>query len=293
MFVQYDHRYPSVDDLSVRAKRRIPKFAFDYLDSAIDGELCKKRNNQDLQKVNLIPRYFRSVEHTDLSVQLFGDTYQMGFGIPPVGLGNMLWPGAETALACAAQSARIPYILSTYSTTEMELIAELAPDVSWFQLYVPQDRSSMKDLIRRARDSGFKALVVTLDIPVGAKRNRELKNGLKLPFQFTPQMVWQIMSKPAWALETLIQGAPDFVNVKRYGQDSNMNLGEFITRFAMHGISAERLREIRQLWDGSLVLKGLQSPADFMLPEIWGQMALLYPTMAAGNWMPPRARLKA
>ncbi len=260
----YDPRYPGIAYLKERARRRMPRFAFDYLDAGIDGEQAKVRNRRDFDAIELVPRYFRSVKDTVLGVELFGQHYDMAFGVSPVGLGNMLWPGAESALARAAQKARIPYVLSTYSTTELETIAQLAPDTCWFQLYVPQDRAVMADLIQRARAAGFRVLVVTLDIPVGAKRNRELHNGLKLPFSLTPSMLWQGMIHPAWALQTGAMGLPDFVNIRRYGADSNRGLSEFITSFACHGISMERLEEIRSLWDGPLVLKGIQDSADFI-----------------------------
>jgi (S)-mandelate dehydrogenase len=256
--MKYDTRYPSVSDLKVKAKRRIPNFAFDYIDGAIDQENGKQRNRESFHAVKLTPRYLTDVSTVDISAAVFGKRYDMAFGVPPVGLGNMMWPGAETALATAAQRANIPYILSTFSTTLLEDIAQVAPDVGWFQLYVPKKLDVTKELISRARQAGFKVLVVTLDIPVGAKRNRELKNGLKLPFSFTPDIVWQSMIHPIWAIEQLRQGTPDFVNVLPYKENSNQGLAEFISDFTMPGITLDRVKEIRKLWDGPLVLKGIQ-----------------------------------
>jgi (S)-mandelate dehydrogenase len=256
--MKYDTRYPSVSDLKAKARRRIPNFAFDYIDGAIDQENGKQRNRESFHAVNLTPRYLTDVSTVDISAAVFGRRYDMAFGVPPVGLGNMMWPGAEMALATAAQAANIPYILSTFSTTLLEDIAQVAPDVGWFQLYVPKKLEVTKELISRARQAGFKVLVVTLDIPVGAKRNRELKNGLKLPFSFTPDIVWQSMIHPIWAIEQLRQGAPDFVNVLPYKESSNQGLAEFISDFTMPGITLDRVREIRKLWDGPLVLKGIQ-----------------------------------
>ncbi|MEM7398790.1 MAG: alpha-hydroxy acid oxidase, partial [Pseudomonadota bacterium] len=215
----YDTRYPSIADLKQRAKRRIPKFAFDYVDGAIDDELAKRRNREAFHNVHLTPRYLRDVSNVDTRNTLFGTEYALPFGISPIGLGNMMWPGAERALARAAQAARIPYVLSTFSTTDLDIIAEEARDVCWFQLYVPRNEDVMEDLIARVKRAGFHALVVTVDIPVGAKRNRELKNGLKLPFTLTPQMIWESLTHPTWALTTLAHGAPDFVNVARYRTD--------------------------------------------------------------------------
>ena len=170
----------------------------------------------------------------------------------------MMWPGAEQALAAAAQAANIPYVLSTFGTTSMEQIAQTAPDVCWFQLYVPKKIEVMKALIERAKQAKFNALVVTLDIPVGAKRNRELKNGLKLPFSPTPNIIWQSAIHPCWAWQTLRHGTPDFVNVSPYREGSNQELAAFISSFTMAGVPLERIQQIRKLWDGPLILKGVQ-----------------------------------
>ena len=256
--MNYDSRYPGITDLKKRAKRKIPNFAYDYVDGGIDDEHGKARNRQAWHDVNLTPRYLVDVSQADLKTEIFGKTYDIPFGVPPVGLGNMMWPGAELALASAAQSANIPYILSTFSTTDMDQIAQAAPDVCWFQLYVPREEAVMKDVLDRVKSAGFHVLVVTLDIPVGAKRNRELKNGLKLPFSFTPNIVWQSMIHPRWAIETLKHGQPDFVNVLKYKKGPNQGLAEFITNFNMKGVTAERVAMIRKLWDGPIVLKGTQ-----------------------------------
>lgn len=261
--MSYDTRYPGIADLKARARRRLPNFAFDYVDGGIDDEDAKHRNHQAFHDVQLTPRYLRDVGTADTRVTLFGTEYALPFGVSPIGLGNMMWPGAEAALARAAQSARIPYVLSTFSTTALETIAQLAPDVCWFQLYVARDADVMKDLIARVKDAGFGALVVTVDVPIGAKRNRELKNGLKLPFSMTPQIVWQSLTHPAWALQTLAHGAPDFVNVARYRTDTSQGLSDFISAMNLPGVPLERLRQIRDLWDGPLIVKGLQAEENF------------------------------
>jgi (S)-mandelate dehydrogenase len=260
--MKYDTRWPSINDLKSLAKRRIPNFAFDYIDAGIDEEVGKQRNRQAFHNVELTPRYMCDVADIDIRTEVFGQTYAMPFGMAPVGLGNMTWPGAEMAQARAAQKNNIPYVLSTFSTTAMEDIAKVAPDVAWFQLYVPRDHDVMEDMINRAQSAGYRALVVTLDIPVGAKRNRELKNGLKLPFSMTPKIIWQSMLHPQWALATLRHGSPTFVNVLPYMGNSNQGLAQFFSSFSMQGVDIERLARIRELWHGPLILKGIQSPDD-------------------------------
>ncbi len=256
--IKYDTRYPGVIDLKRKAKKRIPNFAYDYVNGGIDEEISKRRNRQAFHDIELTPRYLIDVNSVDITAEIFGKKYSIPFGVPPVGLGNMMWPGAEIALATAAQKANIPYVLSTFSTTDLDEIAQAAPDVCWFQLYMPNDVEVMKGIIGRVKSAGYHALVITLDIPVGAKRNRELKNGLKLPFSLTPNIIWQSMIHPVWSFETLRNGQPDFVNVLKYRKDSNQGLADFITSFTQSGVTLERIEMVRDLWEGPLILKGIQ-----------------------------------
>lgn len=261
--MKYNPRYPSVSDLGQRAGKRIPRFALDYLEGGIGDETLLRRNRLDLDNILLWPRYLQDVTHVNTQCVLFGKRYDLGFGVSPVGLGGLMWPNIEMYLATAAQSANIPYVLSTMSTVSMEQVAGSAPDVAWFQLYVPKDVDMMKDLIARADQAGFQALVVTVDIPVGAKRDRELKNGLNLPFRLTPKLLLQIAMRPEWAFRTLLNGVPGFVNLEPYGGCGKIeHLGEFLTSFFMCGVTPERIRMIRQLWQGPLIIKGLQRKAD-------------------------------
>ena len=260
--MDYDSRLPGIDDLKRLARRRLPNFAFDYLEAGIDREVGKRRNREAFDEVRLTPRYLRDVSTAALEVTIFGRRYAMPVGVAPVGLGNMLWPQAERSLASSAQQANVPYVLSTFSTTDLEEIAQAAPDVCWFQLYTPRQPAALRDLLARVRAAGFHVLVVTVDIPVGAKRNRELKNGLKLPFSFTWNIVWQSMTHPRWALATLRHGRPDFVNVQRYRSGPTTGLAEFITNFSVQGVSQEHLHMIRNIWKGPLVVKGVQHPQD-------------------------------
>lgn len=261
--MKYNPRLPSVADMERRAQNRMPRFAWDYLSGGIGQEQALSRNRSDLERVLLWPRYLTDVAHVDTSSELFGHRYDLGIGVSPVGLANMMWPNAERILARAAQQANIPYVLSTMGTSPLEDIATIAPDVAWFQLYVPRDREVMQDLIRRVQRAAFKVLVVTADIPVGAKRDKELKNGLILPLKFSPKIIGQTLLHPAWLIKTLVQGFPKFINLAPYGDLQNVNhLGEFLTRFFLSGVTLERISAIRKLWQGPLVVKGLQRRED-------------------------------
>ena len=261
--MKYNPALPSIADMAVKARKRIPRFAFEYLDAAIAHEACLARNRSDIEAIKLWPKYLTDVTSVDTSCKLFGHCYDLGIGISPIGLGSLMWPDAERLNSKAAQAANIPYILSTMSTTPLEEIAGLAPDVAWFQLYVPRDEAVMKDMISRVQSANYKALVITIDLPVGAKREKELKNGLILPFRLTPKIIMQILSCPLWAFLTLKNGVPNFVNLARYNKLENINhLGEFLTQFFTSGVTEERIKTIRKMWDGPLVIKGPQRKAD-------------------------------
>ena len=261
--MKYNPRLPSVTDLARQARRRVPRFAMDYLEGGIGDEFGLRRNCRHLHDVLLWPRFLRDMTTVNTGCVLFDRSYSLGIGIAPVGLGGLIWPNAEEYLAAAAQAANIPYILSTMSTTPLEQIARTAPDVSWYQLYVPKEKNILQDLLGRVQQAGFKVLVVTVDIPVGAKRDRELRNGLNLPFRLTPKLLQQIIVRPEWALRTLLRGIPRFVNLDPYVDTGRIeHLSEFLTSFFMCGVTPGRIREIRALWQGPLVLKGLLHSED-------------------------------
>lgn len=260
-----DPRYPLLSDLERRAKRRMPRFAWDYLAGGCGDETGVARNRAALDRVALTPRHMRELGAADLSVELFGRRYDLPIGMSPVGIGNMMWPGAEAILAAAAKRANIPYALSTFATTTIEDIAEIAGDNTWFQLYVPHDRAVTTDLIARAQNAGCGALIVTVDVPVGGKRSRDLRNGLNLPFRLSLKLMAQAVARPAWLLATARHGTPIFQNVMRYADVAGFNTGEmarFVAGFLTKGVSWERLGEIRDQWKGPLILKGMLAEAD-------------------------------
>jgi (S)-mandelate dehydrogenase len=166
-------------------------------------------------------------------VRLFGGDYAAPFGIAPTGLGNLIWPGTDEAIARAATEAGIPFCLSTPATTSIEKIASIAPGRAWFQLYVSRDRAMMEDLIRRAAGVGVSNLVVTIDVPLPSKRERDIRNGFRLPLRPSANMMFDILSHPAWAFATLQAGAPHFANYAPYAA---AGLGRRLAR-RFHGLA--------------------------------------------------------
>lgn len=261
----YDNRYPSIFDLESRACSRIPRFALDYLCGGIGNEVGLRQNRLALDAVKLVPRYLRDISTCDISTSLFGEHYAMPIGIAPVGLAGMIWPGAELMLARAAQQAQIPFVLSMVGTTALETIAEQTEGQAWFQLYPTADWGITEDLIGRVSTCGYRVLVVTVDVPIGAKRERELRSGLTLPLKLTPRTVFDSLLCPHWLMALLRNGLPRFDSLSRYAPPDMTTLGAmatYVSELVVKGVTQEHLHRIRELWDGKLVIKGVLRAED-------------------------------
>ncbi|MBT3915618.1 MAG: alpha-hydroxy-acid oxidizing protein [Rhodospirillaceae bacterium] len=252
----------TIDDLRARAKKRIPKLAFDYLDGGAGNEANIARNRQGFADIVLCPEYLRDVSERNQKVTLFGHTYDAPIGVSPVGLANLIWPKVDTYLATMAREQNIPYTLSAVGTTSIERIAEIAPDHAWFQLYVPGQEYICFELLKRAKAAGMKVLVVTVDIPVPSKRMRDLRNDFTMPFKMTPKIIWDIARKPSWALATLANGKPRFENMVPYIDDAaaGKSLGAAQALQVSPTLDEELMRRIRAAWDGPMLIKGILSP---------------------------------
>ncbi len=262
--IVFKSRYPTVDDLRARARRRIPGFAFDYLDGGCNEEVNLQRNTREIREVQLKPRYLGTYRGADMRTELFGHTYDAPFGVAPVGLQGLMWPNATEILARAAFEHNIPFVLSTVATSHIERVGELTEGRAWFQLYNPADAEIRRDIIRRAGEAGCPVLVLLCDTPAFGFRPKEIRNGLSMPPRMTLGNIVQILGKPHWALETLRCGSPQFANLKPY-MPKNMSLkqlGKFMDQTFTKRMNRERVGPIRDLWKGRLVLKGVASEAD-------------------------------
>ncbi len=261
----YDYRLPAISDLEKRAKRRMPKFAFDYLSAGIGSEYGLQRNRAALDAVQLSPRYMVDVGECDTTVELFGENYALPIGVSPVGLAGMMWPNAEVILARAAKQANIPFTLSTIGTTRLEKIAEVAEGRAWYQLYPTVDFKIAEDIVSRAAACGYKVLVVTVDVPVGPKRDRDMRNDLSLPPRPTPATLFQAAIHPQWSLNTLIHGVPQFEDLAQYAAPDMRKpggVGTFVSEILVKGVSRDYLQRLRDHWQGALIIKGLLTPQD-------------------------------
>ena len=262
--IQFDSRYPSVEDLRQKAKGRIPKFAFEYLDGGCNEDINLHKNTSEIRAVELLPYYLNQYTESKLETNLFGHTYDAPFGIAPVGLQGLMWPNAPEILAKAAFEHNIPFVLSTVSTSNIERISEITEGKAWFQLYHPKETSLRDDIIKRAEAAECPVLVILSDVPTFGFRPRDIRNGLAMPPNMSFNNMLQILGKPNWALQTLKHGQPNFETLKPY-MPKNLDLrqlGKFMDQTFSGRLNEERIKPIRDLWKGKLVLKGVATGAD-------------------------------
>lgn len=259
-----DRRFPDTAALETAALRRIPGFARDYLSGGIGAETCLARNRADLDRTLLDPRYLVEDAPPDLSVLIAGQRLAAPFGVAPLGLGGLLWPGCEADIARAAGEAGIAHALSTYATTAMEEIRPLAGPTAWFQLYPPADEGMERAMIARAQAAGYRNLVVTVDIPGPTRRRRDIRSGLVVPPRIGPRMMAQIALHPAWALRAARTGIPEFRNLSPYFPAGSGLSGaaDFLGRMMQGHIGPARLARIRAAWNGALLVKGVLGRED-------------------------------
>lgn len=261
-----DYRYPSVNELRERSKKKVPKFAFEYLDGGCHDDVNLKRNTQRIRDIELKPKYLieQNDKALDLRTKIFDHTYNLPFGMAPIGLQGLMWPKATEILAKASFDHNIPFILSTVSTASIEKISEITEGKAWFQLYHPSDNKITKDLLKRAEESGIKTLVILADVPSFGYRPRDIKNGLSMPPKMTLSNLFQILKSPEWAIKTLINGQPNFEVLKPY-MPKNLNLsqlGKFMDETFSGRLNEEKIKYLRDLWKGNLVIKGTESLHD-------------------------------
>ncbi len=260
----FNLKYPSIDDLRKKAKRKMPKFAFEYLDGGCNDDINLKKNTSDIRAVELIPNYLKSKVQVDLKTTLFGETYDAPFGVAPIGLQGLMWPKAPEILAHAAKKQNLPFVLSTVTTSSIEKIGKISEGKAWFQLYHPAKKEVRDDLIERASNAGYPVLVLLSDVPTFGFRPRDIRNGLAMPPKMSINNFIQILKRPEWALKTLMNGQPQFESLLPYmPKGLNLNqLGKFMDATFDGRLNEEKIKPIRDLWKGKIVLKGVASSAD-------------------------------
>jgi L-lactate dehydrogenase (cytochrome) len=257
-------RFPTIDDLRRRARRRVPRFGFDFVDGGATEEYCIERNTSAFQAIELLPRYCIDGKVTT-GTELFGRKYAAPIGVAPMGSAGLMWPGAEKMFAAEAQRQRIPYVLATPGNASIEEIAAIAPDVFWFQLYrFPyNDHAITYDLVRRADEAGAHVLVPTVDSAGKSKRPRDIRNGCRVPFPINPWTTYQVLTSPAWTMQLLRNGMPITANLVPYAPKASQNATAEVMQTRSGGSHTwEELARLRDRWKRPFVVKGILHPED-------------------------------
>ena len=256
-------RFPAISDLEKRAKRRVPFFAWEYLASGTGADQAVQRNADALARITLLPQLLKGLFEPSVETTLFDVTYAAPIGIAPVGLTGLIWPGADADLAAAAAARRIPYCMSTVSTTSPEVAGPAADGMGWFQLYPPREPDMRADIIERAGASGFTTMVVTADVPARSRRERQVKAQIRVPPKIGPRLIAQSAVNPAWSLGVLKNGMPRFRTLEKYVDKATMQqIAGFVGASLGGTLSYDYLADVRNEWDGPLVVKGILDPDD-------------------------------
>jgi (S)-mandelate dehydrogenase len=259
-------------DFAPLARKYLPRFLFDMIEGGIGDEDCVARNRQAFRSSLLTPRSCTNVAAINQSTTLFGRVFDSGFGIAPMGAGDLFRPGADFLIAKAAAKANVPYVMSGASMALLEEVARATPGHIWFQLYPARDRAISVDFMERARNEGVTTLFVTVDTPVQPKRERSLRSGVTLPLKPKPALLLKLLGEallhPSWTLGYLRGGGmPSMRNWARYAA-SGAHASEIGAFYRSQSPSIQTWRDlehIRSRWHGELVVKGILHPDDALL----------------------------
>jgi len=256
-------KYPALSDLRAKAQRRIPRFVWEYLDSATGDERTKARNRAKLDEILFHPSILHGDITPDTSVELLGQTYPLPIGMAPIGMSGLMWPDAEFMLARAAAKANVPYCISTVATKTPEEMTPHLGENAWFQLYPPRDEGIRKDLLARAKAAGFSTLVLTVDVPTASRRERQVRSGLTTPPRLTPRLLAQVAMRPAWAMASARAGMPRMKLIDDYAEEvSGLSSTAHAGYLLRTSPDWDYLKWLRDHWDGPFVVKGVMRPED-------------------------------
>ena len=263
--MKLDRRFPSIHAMQECAARRVPRFAFGYMEGGIDREVCLAANIDALRRVVLAPRAIvDEAFEPDLSVSLFGRTWPLPVAPAPMGLTGLIWPNAPALIARAAIGHGLPVCLSSFATMSVEEIGAIAGSSLWFQLYCTVDPAIENDIVDRAEAAGASVLIVTVDVPTRTRRERDIASGLSVPPRFDRTTLMNIVARPAWALAMMRAGIPRLRTLERYlpKRLPLSAMGEHLASMTDGRVTAGKLERLRERWKGPMIVKGLLAPED-------------------------------
>jgi (S)-mandelate dehydrogenase len=275
--IAWQGRAWSIDDLRTLARRRIPRAIFDQFDGAAEDEIALRENREAFRRQRLLPKVLVDVSKVDTRTSILGHPSALPLVIAPTGAVGFGRRGGDVMIARAASAFGIPYTLSTSATASIEQIAEAAPGRHWFQAYILQDRGFTYKLIERARVAGYEAVMITVDLPVGGKRERDYRNDFSLPFRYTRRNLIDFASRPRWALDMLARGLPVMENLRGFIPKIETAKGIASTAGRNYDPSFDwtGLQAIRDQWRGKLIVKGIARPDDAERAVLMGADAVV------------------
>ena len=245
------------EDARIGARRRLPKMIFDFIDGAAGKEIAARLNQTTIDDVRLQPRILINVEERDLSKTILGQKMDLPFGIAPMGMCNLAWPGADRYLATAAKHYNIPHCISTACSSTLETMQEHAGEQAWFQLYAGQSLDQTMELVERAAEANYRTLILTVDVPQVNRRVRDSRNGFQYPFKMGAKRFFDFATHPRWSISTLLGGVPKPLNYEVPGKKST-----FSRNAGRSGANWSFLDQVRQRWKGKLIVKGVLRAED-------------------------------
>jgi (S)-mandelate dehydrogenase len=254
----------NIEDLRVMAKRRLPRAIFDFFDGGAEDETTLRDNRAAFERVRLLPKVLVNVAQVDTQVEIFGKPSSLPMAIAPTGGISAGRFGAELMLARAAKAAGIPFTMATPSAFSIERVAQEVGGRLWYQLYCVRNIEFRNKLVARAKDAGFEAILVTVDLAVSGKRERDPRNGFRTPYNPNWRNSRDVLFKPAWLLEIARHGLPGMANFEGYqfttpkGTDIATAVGQEMDP----SLDWEAIKRLRGLWPGKLLLKGVERPDD-------------------------------
>ena len=255
----------SIADLRRAAKSRLPKMVFDYLDGGAEDEITLQRNSSAFANYELRPRFLVDVSTVNLSTTVLGQPIDFPVLLSPTGLSRLFHHHGELAVIPAAARAGTIYSLSSVASYNIETAAAASDGPKWFQIYVWRDRAVLRDFIQRCREAGYKALCLTVDLPVLGQRERDMRNGMTMPPRLTPRSVFNVAMHPWWTWHYLTSPRPELANVAGI---PGIGLGDITTQ-ARHAnsqldpsVTWDDVAWMMQEWGGPFAIKGLLTAED-------------------------------
>lgn len=254
----------SIDDLRRLARHRLPRSVFDFYDGGAEDESTLQENRAAFERHRLAPRVLVNVESTSTGTTLFDRPIGLPMAIGPTGALAFGWRDADLHLARAAEKHGIPFTLSSSGTASIEAVRKASNGRLWFQAYVLKNQEFFWKMVERAEHAGFEALVITVDLPVGGKRERDFHNQFSVPFRITPRNALDFALHPRWTFELLRRGIPAFENLRglELAAKSATAIASSVGRSYDPGFDWDRLARVRERWPRKLIVKGISRGDD-------------------------------